>query len=36
LSIDNDYAAFVATLKSQGMDTLIEVTQKAYDTQFKK
>lgn len=36
LNIDTDYAAFVETLKTQGMDKLIEVTQNAYNTQFKK
>jgi len=36
LNIDTDYAAFVETIKTQGMDQLIETYQKAYDEQYKK
>ena len=35
-SIDADYDNFLNQLKAQGMDTMIEYYQKAYDNQFKK
>ena len=34
-TVENDYAAWLDTLEAQGLSTLIEIHQTAYDAQYK-